>query len=103
MLSKITPKLSSYQKVKTGEELYLTGYPPESNGCMFQLKGKVFDKINVDNETTTLYVLKELKSTGGMNGSPILKLEEDKTELMGTLKCLNCLVTFILYPTTFYP
>jgi V8-like Glu-specific endopeptidase len=87
MLSKITPKLRLSQKVKTGEELYLTGYPPESNGCMFQLKGKVFDKINVDNETTTLYVLKDLKSTGGMNGSPILKLNEDSTELMG--KCLR--------------
>jgi hypothetical protein len=83
MLSKITPSLITSLNIKKQDELFITGYPGETGGCMFQLKGKVYDTISVDDDTTKLLVVKDLKATGGLNGAPVLKLDEDKTELIG--------------------
>lgn len=50
---------------------------------MFQLTCKVWDTISIDEESTKLLVLKDLKSTGGMNGSPVMRITEGTTELLG--------------------
>jgi hypothetical protein len=74
--------LSSFN-IKKEDELFITGYPGETGSFMHQIRGKVFDTICVDNDTTKLLVFKNIKASGGLNGAPVLKIDEYKTSLVG--------------------
>lgn len=82
MLAKIVPTISFSPNIKKTDKVFLTGYPGETEGTMFQIKTDVFDFVAVDNETQMI-ILKDIKSSGGLTGSPILKIDENKTELIG--------------------
>mmetsp|Transcript_2210 Transcript_2210/g.2568 ORF Transcript_2210/g.2568 Transcript_2210/m.2568 type:complete len:264 (-) Transcript_2210:8-799(-) len=83
MLGKLTPDLSTAFKPKQDEELFITGYPADAGGALFQHKGKVFDEINIEEGISKLLVFKNLKSTKGLNGAPVLNISETKVELIG--------------------
>jgi len=82
MLRKIAPSLTSIN-VKNGDELFITGYPGETGGYMHQIKAKIFDTISVDDDTTKLLVFKDIRASGGLSGAPVLKIDENKTQLLG--------------------
>lgn len=83
MLGKITPGFLSSFGIKKEDELFITGYPGETGAFMHQIRGKVFDTIWVDNDATKLLVFKNIKASGGLNGAPVLKIEEYKVSLVG--------------------
>lgn len=83
MLSRITPELPTELRVKSGEELFVTGYPVDEEGAMFQQKAKVFDQIEIEGGISKLLVFKDLELGKGMTGAPVMSIEECKTELLG--------------------
>ena len=82
MLKKLVPSIPNLPKIKKKEQVFLTGYPGENGGTMFQMKTDIYDFISTE-DNTCMIVLKDLKTSGGLTGSPILKIDENKTELIG--------------------
>ena len=82
MLGKIVPKVPNSPQIKTKDKVFLTGYPGEKSGTMFQIKAEIHDFMVVEDKTHMI-VLKDVKTSGGLTGSPILKIDETNTEIVG--------------------
>lgn len=83
MLSRITPTLPTEFKINPGEELFITGYPADCDGCLHQQKAKVFDQLNIENGISKLLIFKDLEQTKGMAGAPVMSISESGVGLMG--------------------
>lgn len=83
--TKISPSLTTTLKIEPENNLFITGYPVDSEGTMHQIKGKVFDQMSIENGISKLLVFKDLKLAKGMSGSPVLDISENKVQLIGIL------------------
>ena len=83
MLGKVIPSLTTILKISKEQELFITGYPADAGGWLFQMKGKVFDQMNIEDGISKLLVFRDLKNTQGMTGAPVLNISETKVELVG--------------------